>query len=90
VNWSPTIEVFTPGGEHFWSYVLSDSGEPVIDKETYERYVRLGGPVGERIEAHFELAKMDVAELAEAGKTGELDRLFTLVGVNHPSLKGGA
>jgi hypothetical protein len=80
-DWSPTIQVFAPGGERFSTYVLSESGEPVIDQDTYERYVRLGGPVGERIEAHFALGTMDVAELAEAGRTGELDRLFALVGL---------
>jgi len=79
-DWAPTIEVFTPGGELFSSHVLTESGRSVIDRETYERYVRLGGPVGERIAAHFKLAEMDVAELTEAGKSGELDRLFALVG----------
>lgn len=79
-DWSPTIEVFIPGRGVFSSYVLAESGGPVIDRDAYERYVRLGGPVGKRIAAHFRLAEMDVAELADAGESGELDRLFALVG----------
>jgi hypothetical protein len=92
-DWAPTIEVFTPGGELFHSYVLTESGRPVVDRETCERYVRLGGPVGERIEAHFRLAEMDVAELAEAGESGELDRLLALVGTKEgggPRCRGSA
>lgn len=80
-DWSPAIEVFTPRREVFSTYVLAQVEAPVIDHGTYERYVRLGGPVEERLTAHFLLATMSVAELAEAEQSGELDRLFSLVGV---------
>jgi hypothetical protein len=78
-EWSPSVEVFTPDGGTFVTCTLPD-GEAVLVRGTYEGYVRLGGPVEERIAAHFALGSMSVAELAGAEKSGELDRLLALVG----------